>query len=77
MNYKRNKKEVFTISKLLEQIAFYIKEHRSWPEVIYLPPEEYVYINYLFNDVKIRITQILNIPLEITFETQDEKFHGF
>ena len=63
MKYKRV--EVFTLSRLLMQIVDYIKEFKKLPRVIFLPPEEYIYINYLLDNLHNQVDSFLNIPLKI------------
>ena len=59
MKYKRV--EVFTLSRLLMQIVDYIKEFKKLPRVIFLPPEEYIYINYLLDNLHNQVDSFLNM----------------
>lgn len=59
----------------MDQLVDYLKEEKSLPEKIYLPPEEYFYINYLASSMEKQITTFLGIPLEVNYEEQDIPFH--
>jgi len=72
MKYKRV--EVFTLSRLLMQIVDYIKEFKKLPRVIFLPPEEYIYINYLLDNLHNQVDSFLNIPLKINYDEQEKSF---
>ena len=72
MKYKRV--EVFTLSRLLMQIVDYIKEFKKLPRVIFLPPEEYIYINYLLDNLHNQVDSFLNIPLKIFYDEQEKSF---
>lgn len=72
MKYKRQ--EIFSIARVLDQIVQYLKEYHRLPVVIYLPPEERVYITYLTNDASIGINTIAGIPLEVYYDEQTIAF---
>lgn len=76
MKYQR-KSAVFTLKSILDQMVEYIKETGRLPVEIYLPPEEFLGINYLFNDLERRVEFFLGVPLKLTLTDQDIPFKGF
>jgi len=76
MKYKR-KEDIFTISAVLDQIIEYAYKHKRFPETIFLPPEEYIYLPYLFTSdyLDSGCIQLIGIPIKMYFEKQDKKFN--
>ena len=67
---------VFTLSKINDQLVDYLKKNHKLPKTIYLPPEEFVYINYLIpdNDFRRVIKTYHGIPLKVYYDKQSKKF---
>jgi len=74
MKYIRQK--TFTLSAILFQLAEYLKKYRKYPKAIYLPPEERVFINYMFSteELKRKIKTFHGIPLKIYYDKQELPF---
>ena len=79
MKYKRNEYAVFSLGKIMEQLIEYLKVNKSLPKTIFLPPAEYVMINYLFdigNMPNRQITKFIGITLKVDYSEQDTIFQG-
>lgn len=73
MEYKRDK--IFSLKSILDQLVDYVDAHHKLPATIILPPDEYVYIDYLAGgDLTNKITSFLGIPLVIGDKQQDKPF---
>lgn len=74
--YKRV--STFSLESILFQTVDFIKRNHKLPVKILLPPEEYIFINYLSVDFgtlgKKRITEFMDFPLGIHYEPQDKEF---
>lgn len=61
----------------MNQIVEYVQKNKELPEYIELPPEEFIFINYLFNIEELenkRIENFLGFPLKINYEEQNITF---
>lgn len=79
MKFKRIVGGVFTLDRIMKQLIIYLQEKKRLPKTIYLPPEEYIIINYLFDlrDMPNRqITKFIGIPLKVDYSKQDTEFTG-
>jgi len=77
MIYKRIA-STFTFDRLLWQIVEYVKENQEMPEMICLPPDEFVYMSYLMptdtDCFRTGCKQFIGIPLEINYDKQEVPF---
>jgi len=80
MKYKREWRP-FTLSNLLSQISEYVMENGKYPKTIYLPPEEFVFLNLIINTPKemvtVRVDRILGIPIKADLSKQEKSFQGY
>ncbi len=78
MKYIRQKDRPFSLRSLLDQVAAYVKDRRALPSVIFLPPEEFVYINILRDDFPTHpaLMSFIGIPLDVTTDPQEFEFYG-
>ena len=74
MIYQRQ--DVFTLTKILNQLVEWIKIHKTLPKAIYLPPEEYIYINYIMTpiDFSKQTIKSVGIPLKVNRKKQEKSF---
>lgn len=74
MKYIRQ--DVFTLSNIQKQLAQYLRENHKLPKYLYLPPEEFVYLNYIIPDADFRrvIKTYNGIPLRIYYNKQLKPF---
>lgn len=72
MKYERQ--AVFNIEAIIKQIILYLKEYKRLPKVIYLPPEERVYLAYLLEQHTAGMDCFQGIPIKVDYNFQEKPF---